>query len=236
MNIKKLALPFVAAGVLSVGSVAIAEESAAEKFESKEAQIGYAFGVMFGQRMRNELGDIDLDQFANGMKTAFNGEPQLLSDDEIAQILTDYQREMQQQQIANLQKQGEENKKIGQTFLTENKNKEGVVTLESGLQYKVLTEGKGPQPGASDSVTVHYTGSFINGEVFDSSVERGQPATFPVNGVIAGWTEALQLMPTGSKWQLFIPSDLAYGPNGNRSIGPNETLLFEVELIEVKKN
>lgn len=236
MNIKKLALPLVAAGALSVGSVAIAEESAVEKFESKEAQIGYAFGVMFGQRMRNELGNIDLDQFANGMKTAFNGEPQLLSDDEIAQILTEYQREMQQQQIANLQKQGEESKKIGETFLTENKNKEGVVTLESGLQYKVLTEGKGPQPGASDSVTVHYTGSFINGEVFDSSVERGQPATFPVNGVIAGWTEALQLMPTGSKWQLFIPSDLAYGPNGNRSIGPNETLLFEVELIEVKKN
>lgn len=236
MNMKKLALPFIAASALSVGSVAIAEESAANKFENKEAQIGYAFGVMFGQRMRNELGDIDLDQFSNGMKTAFNGEPQLLSDEEIAQILTEYQREMQQQQIANLQKQGEENKKIGDAFLAENKNKEGVVTLESGLQYKVLTEGKGPQPSASDSVTVHYTGSFINGEVFDSSVERGQPATFPVNGVIAGWTEALQLMPTGSKWQLFIPSDLAYGPNGNRSIGPNETLLFEVELIEVKKS
>ena len=236
MNIKKIALPLIAASVLSAGSVAIAEENAAAKFESKDAKIGYAFGVMFGQRMRNELGNIDLDQFANGMKTAFNGEPQLMSDEEIAQTLSEYQREMQQKQIAELQKQGEENKKTGETFLSENKNKEGVVTLESGLQYKVLTEGKGPQPNASDSVTVHYTGSFINGEVFDSSVERGQPATFPVNGVIAGWTEALQLMPTGSKWQLFIPSDLAYGPNGNRSIGPNETLLFEVELIEVKKN
>ena len=235
MNIKKIALPLIAAGALSAGSVAVAEEGAAAKFENNEAKIGYAFGVMFGQRMRNELGNIDLDQFADGMKTAFNGEPQLMSDEEIAQTLSEYQREMQQKQIAELQKQGEENKKTGEAFLSENKNKEGVVTLESGLQYKVLTEGKGPQPGASDSVTVHYTGSFINGEVFDSSVERGQPATFPVNGVIAGWTEALQLMPTGSKWQLFIPSDLAYGPNGNRSIGPNETLLFEVELIEVKK-
>jgi FKBP-type peptidyl-prolyl cis-trans isomerase FklB len=235
MNIKKIALPLIAAGALSAGSVAVAEEGAAAKFENNDAKIGYAFGVMFGQRMRNELGNIDLDQFADGMKTAFNGEPQLMSDEEIAQTLSEYQREMQQKQIAELQKQGEENKKTGEAFLSENKNKEGVVTLESGLQYKVLTEGKGPQPGASDSVTVHYTGSFINGEVFDSSVARGQPATFPVNGVIAGWTEALQLMPTGSKWQLFIPSDLAYGPNGNRSIGPNETLLFEVELIEVKK-
>ena len=236
MNLKKFALPIIAASVFSVGSIASAEESAAEKFESKESKIGYAFGVMFGQRMRNELGNIDLDQFASGMKTAFNGEPQLISDEEIAQILSEYQREMQQKQIAQLQLQGEENKKIGSDFLNDNKSKEGVVTLESGLQYKVVTEGKGPQPGATDSVTVHYTGSFINGEVFDSSVERGQPATFPVNGVIAGWTEALQLMPTGSKWQLYIPSDLAYGPNGNRSIGPNETLLFEVELIEVKKN
>ena len=103
------------------------------------------------------------------------------------------------------------------------------------MQYKVLTEGKGPQPGSSDVVIVHYTGSLISGEVFDSSVERGEPVTFPLNGVIAGWTEALQLMPTGSKWQLYIPSELAYGTNGNRSIGPNETLLFDVELISIEK-
>ena len=103
------------------------------------------------------------------------------------------------------------------------------------MQYKVITEGKGVQPGLTDRVKVHYTGTLIDGTVFDSSVERGQPAAFPVNGVISGWTEALQLMPSGSKWQLYIPSDLAYGPNGNRSIGPNETLLFEVELLEVVK-
>ena len=234
MNMKKLALPLIAAGLLGTSSPLMAEEAAAQ-FENEQAKVSYAFGVMFGQRMRNDLGEIDLDQFANGMKSAFNDEPQLLSDDEIAKILSEYQREMQQKQIADLQKLSEENKKTGEAFLAENKNKEGVVTLESGLQYKKLTEGKGPQPSEADTVTVHYTGSLINGEGFDSSVERGQPATFPLNGVIAGWTEGLQLMPTGSKWRLFIPADLAYGPSGNRSIGPNEALIFDVELLEIKK-
>lgn len=232
---KKLALPLIAASILGTSAPLMAEEEAAAQFENEQAKVSYAFGVMFGQRMRNDLGEIDLDQFANGMKSAFNDEPQLLSDDEIAKILSEYQREMQQKQISDLQKLSEENKKAGETFLAENKNKEGVVTLESGLQYKKLTEGKGPQPSEADTVTVHYTGSLINGEVFDSSVERGQPATFPLNGVIAGWTEGLQLMPTGSKWRLFIPADLAYGSSGNRSIGPNETLIFDVELLEIKK-
>jgi len=235
MNMKKLALPLIVASILGTSAPLMAEEEAAAQFENEQAKVSYAFGVMFGQRMRNDLGEIDLDQFANGMKSAFNDEPQLLSDDEIAKILSEYQREMQQKQISNLQKLSEENKKAGETFLAENKNKEGVVTLESGLQYKKLTEGKGPQPSEADTVTVHYTGSLINGEVFDSSVERGQPATFPLNGVIAGWTEGLQLMPTGSKWRLFIPADLAYGSSGNRSIGPNETLIFDVELLEIKK-
>ena len=234
MNIKKIALPLLTASLIGMTPVTLAEDGAA-KFESKEAKVSYAFGVMFGQRMRNELKDIDLDQFANGLKSAFNDEPQLLTDDEIAQTLSEYQREMQEKQIAELQKLSEANKVVGEEFLSANKDKEGVVTLESGLQYKVLTEGKGPQPAATDTVTVHYTGSLISGEVFDSSVSRGEPATFPLNGVIAGWTEALQLMPTGSKWQLYIPADLAYGPQGNRSIGPNETLLFEVELIEIAK-
>ena len=235
MNMKKLALPLIAASILGTSAPLMAEEEAAAQFENEQAKVSYAFGVMFGQRMRNDLGEIDLDQFANGMKSAFNDEPQLLSDDEIAKILSEYQREMQQKQISDLQKLSEENKKAGENFLAENKNKEGVVTLESGLQYKKLTEGKGPQPSEADTVTVHYTGSLINGEVFDSSVERGQPATFPLNGVIAGWTEGLQLMPTGSKWRLFIPADLAYGSSGNRSIGPNETLIFDVELLEIKK-
>lgn len=233
MNMKRIALPLVAASAFSLSTAVLADDAA--KFESDEAKVSYAFGVMFGKRMAAEFGDLDIEQFTSGMQSAINNEPQLLTEEELAQTLSDYQRKMQQQQIEQLQQIGEENKKVGDAFLEENKQKEGVVTLESGLQYKVITEGKGTQPGPSDTVTVHYTGSLVSGEVFDSSVERNQPATFPVNGVIAGWTEALQLMPTGSKWQLFIPSDLAYGPNGNRSIGPNEVLLFEVELIEVEK-
>jgi len=159
----------------------------------------------------------------------------LLNDEQVGYVLAKFQRDMQQQQMEKVQKIGEYNKKTGADFLAKNKNKEGVVTLESGLQYKILKAGKGPQPSGADVVKVHYTGSLINGEVFDSSVERGEPVTYPLNGVIAGWTEALQLMPTGSKWQLYITSDLAYGANGNRSIGPNETLLFDVELISIEK-
>lgn len=233
MNMKRLATPLVAMCML--GSINVqAEESGSAKFENNEAKVSYAFGVILGKRMANDLPDMDLEQFQAGLAQSFKGEPQLLSDDEIAKTLSEYQREMQQKQIANLQKLGEENKKLGEAFLAENKQKEGVVTLESGLQYKVLEEGKGPQPGPSDTVQVHYTGTLISGDVFDSSVDRGEPVSFPVNGVIAGWTEALQLMPVGSKWQLYIPADLAYGPNGNRSIGPNETLLFEVELLDIQ--
>jgi len=236
MNIKKTAMPLIAASLLFSSASVLAEDKPAAKFEDKQAKVSYALGVMFAQRIKNEFEDLNLEQFSNGLSSAYNGEPQILSDQEVGQVLNDYQREMQQKRIAEIQELSDKNKKEGEAFLAKNKEQEGVVTLESGLQYKVLTEGKGTQPGATDMVTVHYTGSLINGEVFDSSVERGQPAVFPVNGVIAGWTEALQLMPAGSKWQLFIPADLAYGPNGNRSIGPNETLLFDVELIKVEKN
>ncbi len=124
----------------------------------------------------------------------------------------------------------------GEQFLAENKTKPGVVTLPDGLQYKILTEGKGAKPGPTDRVTVHYTGKLIDGTVFDSSIKRGQPATFPVNGVIAGWTEALQLMPVGSTWELYIPAGLAYGSMGAPPvIGPNETLIFEVQLLDTQK-
>jgi FKBP-type peptidyl-prolyl cis-trans isomerase FklB len=218
-----------------IGASAFA--SAAEPLKSLDTQdqkVSYSFGLVLGKRMTNDMPDLNIDVFVQGLKDAYSGNAQLISDDQVAKILSDFQRDLQQKQIEEVQKASEENKKAGMEFLAANKNKEGVVTLESGLQYKVLKEGRGKQPGATDVVKVHYTGSLINGTVFDSSVERGQPVSFPVNGVIAGWTEALQLMPTGSKWQLFIPSDLAYGPNGNRSIGPNETLLFDVELLDIE--
>lgn len=228
---KKTLLALALAGATSMSIAA----DQALSLETQEQKVSYSFGLMLGKRMSNDLPELEMNIFVQGLKDAFEGKSQLLTDEQVGEILSQFQREQQQQQLEKVQQQSEENKQTGEAFLKANKDKEGVVTLESGLQYKILNEGKGVQPGLNDVVKVHYTGSLINGEVFDSSVERGQPAQFPVNGVISGWTEALQLMPTGSKWQLYIPANLAYGPNGNRSIGPNETLLFEVELLEVDK-
>jgi FKBP-type peptidyl-prolyl cis-trans isomerase len=145
-----------------------------------------------------------------------------------------FQKDVQTKRAAIQEKEGKANKEEGTKFLTANKSKPGVKVTASGLQYEILKEGKGPKPGASDTVTTHYKGTLINGKVFDSSYDRGEPATFPVNGVIKGWTEALQMMPVGSKWKLFIPSDLAYGPRGaGADIGPDATLVFEVELVSI---
>ena len=145
------------------------------------------------------------------------------------------QNEMRKKQQAEMQAAGEANKKEGDAFLAANKAKDGVVTLPSGLQYKILTQGTGPKPTATDSVVCNYRGTLINGTEFDSSYKRGEPATFPVSGVIKGWTEALQLMPVGSKWQLFVPSDLAYGERSpGPEIGPDSTLIFEVELLSIQ--
>ncbi len=228
---KKMLLAMVVASSLSVNACA----ESAKVLEDDQQKVSYSFGLVLGKRMQNDLPDLNVDLFMQGVKDAMQNKAPLLTDEQVAGVLEKFQRDMQQQQMEKVQQIADENTKLGAEFLAKNKQKEGVVTLKSGLQYKVLQEGKGPQPGANDVVKVHYTGSLINGQVFDSSVERGEPVTFPLNGVIAGWTEALQLMPTGSKWQLFIPSDLAYGPTGNRSIGPNETLLFDVELLGIEK-
>ena len=224
----------LAVGMAAALSANVSAESV-KVLENDQQKVSYSFGLVLGKRMQNDLPDLNVDLFMQGVKDAMENKAGLLSDEQVADVLAKFQRDMQKEQMEKVQKLAEENSKIGADFLAKNKQKEGVVTLESGLQYKVLKEGKGPQPGPDDVVKVHYTGSLINGEVFDSSVERGEPVTFPLNGVIAGWTEALQLMPTGSKWQLYIPSELAYGANGNRSIGPNETLLFDVELLGIEK-
>lgn len=224
----------IAVGLAAALSANVSAESV-KVLENDEQKVSYSFGLVLGKRMQNDLPDLNVDLFMQGVKDAMGNKAGLLSDEQVADVLAKFQRDMQQEQMEKVQQLAEENNKIGADFLAKNKQKEGVVTLESGLQYKILKDGKGPQPGANDVVKVHYTGSLINGEVFDSSVERGEPVTFPLNGVIAGWTEALQLMPTGSKWQLYIPSELAYGANGNRSIGPNETLLFDVELLGIEK-
>jgi len=201
---------------------------------SKKDKISYSIGMDIGTSMKRQGLDLNADQLAAGLKDSLSGGKTKLTDDEKTKILTEYQQELQAKAQEQEKVLAEKNKKDGEAFLAENKKKPGVKTLASGLQYKVISEGTGPIPKATDTVTTNYKGTLIDGTEFDNSYKRGEPATFPVNGVIKGWTEALQLMKVGSKWQLFIPSDLAYGPRGaGQVIGPNSTLVFEVELLSI---
>jgi len=212
-----------------------AEES--QVLKEKMDRVSYATGVGMGKNLKGQGIAFDIDLVIRGFRDAFTGQKLLLTDEEIHAIINSFQTEMRRKQIETRHKQAKgatDNKKAGEAFLAENKVKEGVVSLPSGLQYKVLTEGSGKTPKFEDTVVVHYKGSLIDGTDFDSSYKRGQPATFQVKGVIKGWTEALQLMREGSKWQLFIPSELAYGTRGSGRIPPNSTLVFEVELISIK--
>ena len=203
---------------------------------TSKQKASYAIGMNWGTGLHRQAIDVDTAALLQGMKDALAGGKTLLTEDEARTALMQLQKEMQEKQQAKAAAEGDANKKEGEAFLAANKGKEGVVTLPSGLQYKILTAGTGPKPTSSDSVVCNYKGTLINGTEFDSSYKRGEPATFPVTGVIKGWTEALQLMPVGSKWQLFIPSDLAYGARGTPGgpIGPNSTLIFEVELMSIK--
>jgi FKBP-type peptidyl-prolyl cis-trans isomerase len=213
-----------------------AKEQNVTALTSTKQKASYAIGMNWGTGLHRQGIDVDSAALVQGMKDALSGGKTLLTEEEARAALMQLQSEMQAKQQAKAAQEGDANKKEGDTFLAANKSKEGVVTLPSGLQYKILTPGTGPKPAASDSVVCNYKGTLINGTEFDSSYKRGEPATFPVTGVIKGWTEALQLMPVGSKWQLVIPSDLAYGPRGTPGgpIGPNATLVFEVELMSIK--
>jgi len=195
----------------------------------------YAIGENIGKNMQRDGVDIDPKILLRGLQDALANGKQLMTDEEIKATLTTFQNEMRKRQMEKMQAVGDANKKQGDEFLAANKSKEGVVTLPSGLQYKILQAGSGPKPTATDSVVCNYRGTLINGTEFDSSYKRGQPATFAVGGVIKGWTEALQLMPVGSKWQIFIPADLAYGMRGQGpAIGPNATLIFDLDLISIQ--
>jgi len=200
------------------------------QLKDQKDKISYSIGLQIGFNLSRQKVDVSPDMLAAGIKDAIAGKPQL-TPDQIKEVMTAFEKDMEQKQ----KEIGEKNKAEGTKFLDENKKKDGVKTTASGLQYKVVKDGNGAQPKKTDTVTVNYRGTLINGTEFDSSYKRGQPATFPVNGVIPGWTEALQLMKVGSKYQLFIPSNLAYG---ERSIGPdigaNSTLIFEVELMDAK--
>jgi len=202
---------------------------------TQKDKISYAIGMNIGTNLHRQSVEVDPKVLQQGLEDALAGGKTLLSEDEARATLAQFQNEMRQKQQEKMQQAGAANKKEGEEFLAANKAKDGVVTLPSGLQYKVETTGTGPKPTASDSVVCNYRGTLIDGKEFDSSYKRGQPATFPVAGVIKGWTEALQLMPVGSKWQLFVPSELAYGERGSGpDIGPNATLIFEVELLSIQ--
>lgn len=201
--------------------------------ETQEAKISYILGADVGSQFKNEDIIIDEQALLAGINDAASDKPPRMNQEEVGEVWQAFQEEQLARREAELQAQSEANLQEGQAFLAENATKEGVVTLESGLQYRVLNEGEGKSPGAEDTVQVHYRGTLVNGTEFDSSFKRGVPAEFGVNHVIPGWIEALQLMKEGAKWELYIPSDLAYGPRGTGSIGPNQTLLFEVELLKV---
>ena len=194
----------------------------------------YAIGLSVGKGLHRDAIDVEPKFMLQGIEDALANGKVLLTDDQIKTVMTDLQTQVRQKQEEKRLAAAESNKKDGAAFLAANATKEGVVTLPSGLQYKVLVAGTGPKPAATDSVVCNYRGTLLDGTEFDSSYKRGQTATFPVTGVIKGWTEALQLMPTGSKWQLFIPSDLAYGERGREPIQPNATLLFELELVSIQ--
>ena len=197
--------------------------------------IGINVGKGLGQNLKQTGLEIDPAVLTRAIKDVLAGEKQSMTDQEAQDTLKALQTQMREEQRLKQEQAAATNKKEGDEFLAANKAKEGVTTLPDGLQYKILQEGTGPKPAASDAVTVNYRGTLVNGTEFDSSYKRGQPATFNVTGVIKGWTEALELMPVGSKWQLFIPSDLAYGPSGRPPvIGPNSTLVFEVELASIQ--
>jgi len=202
--------------------------------KTEKDKFSYALGMNLGNSLHRQSVPVDPAILLRGLKDALAGKT-LMTDDDARAALKAVQTEMQKKMQETMQAAGAANKKEGDAFLATNKTKEGVTTLPSGLQYKILTAGTGPKPTATDSVVCNYRGTLINGKEFDSSYKRGEPATFPVNGVIKGWTEALQLMPVGSKWQLFVPADLAYGDRGaGADIGPGSTLIFEVELVSIQ--
>jgi FKBP-type peptidyl-prolyl cis-trans isomerase FklB len=218
------------------GAAATAKTPAPLTLNTQNQKASYAIGMNIGKNLKRDSVEVDPAVLYRGLKDALAGNKLLLTDEEAKAALTTLQTEVRAKEEAKAKAAAVENKKTGEAFLAANKTKEGVVTLPSGLQYKIIKEGTGPKPTAEDTVLCHYRGTLVDNTEFDSSYKRGEPLKIPVGGVIKGWTEAIQLMPAGSKWQLYIPSDLAYGERGapGSPIGPNSTLIFDVELISIE--
>ena len=224
----------VVLGIVLFASYVFAGENI--ELKDQKDKVSYSIGINIGKNLKKQSVEVNPDILLQGIKDALSGGKTLMTDQEVNETMMNFQKEMMAKQQARMKELGEKNKKEGEAFLAENKKKEGVKTLPSGLQYKIIKEGDGKIPTINDTVTVNYRGTLIDGTEFDSSYQRGQPASFPVKGVIAGFSEALQLMKVGSKWQLFIPSNLAYGERGaGNEIGPNATLVFELELVSIKE-
>lgn len=217
-----------------ISQPAFTENNKAQKLSNKKDQISYSIGVDVGKSIQKQKIDLNADLFFAGLKDGLADKYSMMSENEIRQTLLALQTEIIEKQNEQMKAMATKNLTDGDKFLAENKKQKGITTLPSGLQYRVLKDGTGTSPKATDTVTTHYRGKLIDGTEFDSSYSRGQPARFAVNAVIPGWTEALQMMKPGAKWELFIPSKLAYGENGiGQAIGPNSTLIFEVELLSV---
>jgi FKBP-type peptidyl-prolyl cis-trans isomerase FklB len=220
-------------GIFLIVNPGFAEDDAVLKTEKDK--LSYAIGMNIGNNLKRQSLELNPEIVSQGIWDSLTDGKTLMTEQEYRDTMTAFEHEMKQKQVSQIKELSEKNKQQGEAFLAENRKKDSVITLPSGLQYKVIKKGAGKTPKATDTVTVHYLGSLINGTEFDSSYRRGQPASFKVNGVIRGWTEALQLMQEGAKWQLFIPSDLAYGERAaGRDIGPYSTLIFEVELISIE--
>lgn len=232
---KKLLVIGLISSALMVGCNKEAEkEDASIELTTLEQKVNYVVAQNMAQQFQQGGLTIEPDVFALALQDVRDGVESRLTDEEKETVMQTFQEQAMAKREEEQKKVSETNIAEGTAYLEANKAKEGVTVTESGLQYRVITEGTGVKPTATDTVTVHYVGKLLDGTEFDSSISRGEPVAFPVNGVIAGWTEALQLMPQGSKWELVIPSDLAYGPGGNGPIPPNSVLVFEVELLEVK--
>jgi FKBP-type peptidyl-prolyl cis-trans isomerase len=209
-------------------SIALSLPAAEEtQFKSSKEKASYALGMNIGKQLRQNGADIDTEIYMKALKEAMSGGKLLMTDEQVRETLMAFQTELRTKTL-------DKNKKDGEAFLAENKKKEGIITTASGLQYKIETKGAGKVPKTNDTVVCHYRGTLVDGTEFDSSYKRSEPSSFGVTGVIKGWTEALLMMPVGSKWKLFIPSDLAYGERGRPGIPPNSTLQFDIELISIK--
>jgi FKBP-type peptidyl-prolyl cis-trans isomerase FklB len=229
-------MKLVAASVMALGMTAAFAATDAASLTTDKEKLSYSIGADLGKNFKSQGIDINPEALAKGMQDGMSGTQLILTEQQMKDVLNKFQKELMAKRSAELNKKSDENKVKGEAFLAQNKAKTGITVLPSGLQYKIIEAGKGAKPGKTDTVTVEYTGHLIDGTVFDSTEKTGKPATFQVSQVIPGWTEALQLMPAGSTWEIYVPSTLAYGPRSvGGPIGPNETLVFKIHLISVKK-